>query len=249
MVASVLAFHLDNGSQQAGFHCLLSKARVSCTTKSPVLIFQLPSYSAHYSYTTPSPVRSYYPLASSHLPIPQLLCVLKLYYQVASSHLPSPQLLCVLNLYYQVASSHLPAPHLLRTLRLYYKAKWLLIGLAMTISRKSLHLLSKHRTCTITPLALLRVHLERGYISTEQDDKKKPYAATFVQAQPERGWELHVNSVIQTGYYAVTNKFRRTREARAEIDFYRTIDQANAEETPPETEQQIKEQTPMSSDQ
>ena len=28
MVASVLAFHLDNGSQQAGFHCLLSQARV-----------------------------------------------------------------------------------------------------------------------------------------------------------------------------------------------------------------------------
>ena len=133
----------------------------------------------------------------------------------------------------------------------YYRqvAKWLLIGLAMTISRKSWHLLSKHRTRTITPLALLRVHFERGYISTEQDDKKKPYAATFVQAQQERGWELHVNSVIRTGYYAVTNKFRRTREARAEIDFYRTIDQANAEETPPETEQQIKEQTPMSSDQ
>ena len=28
MAASVLAFHLDNGSQQAGFHCLLSQARV-----------------------------------------------------------------------------------------------------------------------------------------------------------------------------------------------------------------------------
>ena len=127
--------------------------------------------------------------------------------------------------------------------------KWLLIGLAMTISRKSWHLLSKHRTRTITPLALLRVHFERGYISTERDDRKKPYAATFVQAQPERGWELYINSVIRTGYYAVTNKFRKTREARAEIDFYRTIDQANAEEAPPETEQPTKEQTPMSSDQ
>ena len=133
----------------------------------------------------------------------------------------------------------------------YYRqvAKWLLIGLAMTISRKSWHLLSEHRTCAITPLALLRVHFERGYISTERDDKKKPYAATFVQAQHERGWELHVNSVIRTGCYAVTNKFRKAREARAEIDFYRTIDQANTEETPPETEQQIKEQTPASSHQ
>ena len=37
-------------------------------------------------------------------------------------------------------------------------AKWLLTGLAMAISRKSWHLLSKHRTCAITPLAVLRVH-------------------------------------------------------------------------------------------
>ena len=33
MVASVLAFHLDNGSQQAGFHCLLSQARVEFRTR------------------------------------------------------------------------------------------------------------------------------------------------------------------------------------------------------------------------
>ena len=39
-------------------------------------------------------------------------------------------------------------------------AKWLFIGLAMAISRKSWRLLSKHRTCTITPLALLRVPFE-----------------------------------------------------------------------------------------
>ena len=110
-------------------------------------------------------------------------------------------------------------------------AKWLRIGLAMTISRTSWHLLSKHRTRTITPLALLTVHFERGYISTEKEDKKKPYAATFVQAQTERGWELHVNSVIRTGYYAVTNKFRKAREARAEIDFYRAIYQPNKKQS------------------
>ena len=81
----------------------------------------------------------------------------------------------------------------------------------------------------------------------EQDDKKKPYAATFVQAQQERAWELLVNSVIRRGYYAATNQFRKAREARAEIDFYRTIDQSNTKETPPETERQIKEQTPASS--
>ena len=126
-------------------------------------------------------------------------------------------------------------------------AKWLLIGLAMAISRKSWHLLSKHRTCAITPLALLRVHFVRRYVSTEQDDKKKPYAATFVQAQQERAWELHVNSVIRRGYYAATNQFRKAREARAEIDFYRTINQSCTEETPPETERQIKEQAPASS--
>ena len=85
---------------------------------------------------------SYYPLTSSHLPTPQLLCVLKLYYQVAtshlpappllraphrsycpltSSHLPTPQLLCVLKLHCQVASSHLPTPQLLCVLKLYYQ--------------------------------------------------------------------------------------------------------------------------------
>ena len=89
MVASVLAFHLDNGSQQAGFHCLLSRARVSGTTKSPVLIFQLPSYSAHYSYYT---VANSQLLPTSHLPAPQLLRALKLYYAVASSQLPAPQI-------------------------------------------------------------------------------------------------------------------------------------------------------------
>ena len=59
--------------------------------------------------------------ASSQLPAPQLLCVLKLHYQVASSHLPTPQLRRVLQSYYHVASSQLPAPQLLRVLKLYYK--------------------------------------------------------------------------------------------------------------------------------
>ena len=77
----------------------------------------------------------------------------------------------------------------------------------------------------------------------------KPHAATFVQAQQERAWELHVNSVILTGYSSATNQFPRVREARAEIDFYRTIDQSNTEETPSETGKQIKEQTPASSHQ
>ena len=51
----------------------------SCTTKSPVLKFQL------------------------H----RLLRVLKLYYQVTSSHLPAPQIPRVLKLYYKVASARL----------------------------------------------------------------------------------------------------------------------------------------------
>ena len=54
-------------------------------------------------------------------------------------------------------------------------ARWLHTGLATTIARKSWHLLSKHRAYTITPLALLRVHFQIGYLSTEQSDKKKPY--------------------------------------------------------------------------
>ena len=74
-----------------------------------------------------------------------------------------------------------------------------------------------------------------------------------MQAQAERGWELHVNSVIRTGYYAVTNRFRTTREARAEIDFFRAIDRTielpNTEETSPKTGTQIKEQAPASSHQ
>ena len=75
----------------------------SCTTKSPVLIFQLPSYSAYYSCTTKSPVPSFQ--------LHRLLRVLKLYYKVASSQLPAPQLLRVLQFYYKDTSSHLPATY------------------------------------------------------------------------------------------------------------------------------------------
>ena len=67
----------------------LPAPRVSCTTTSPVLIFQLPSYSTHYSYYT---VASSQLLPTSHLPAPQLLRALKLYYAVASSQLPAPQI-------------------------------------------------------------------------------------------------------------------------------------------------------------
>ena len=60
---------------------------------------------------TEETLRYHYPLTSSHLPTPQLLCVLNLYYQVASSHLPAPRLLLVLKLYYKVASSQLLPTH------------------------------------------------------------------------------------------------------------------------------------------
>ena len=77
-------------------------------------------------------------------------------------------------------------------------ARWLHTGLATTISRKSWHLLSKHRAYTIAPLALLRVHFKIGYLSTEQSDRKKPCAATDVQGQTVRDWEWHVNQVMPT---------------------------------------------------
>ena len=60
----------------------------SCTTKSPVLSFQL------------------------H----RLLRVLKLYYKVASSQLPAPQIPRVLKLYYKVASARLHFAHSTRTI-------------------------------------------------------------------------------------------------------------------------------------
>ena len=60
----------------------------SCTTKSPVLSFQL------------------------H----RLLRVLKLYYQVTSSHLPAPQIPRVLKLYYKVASARLHFARSTRTI-------------------------------------------------------------------------------------------------------------------------------------
>ena len=132
-------------------------------------------------------------------------------------------------------------------------ARWLHTGLAMAVSRKSWHLLSKHRAYTTTPFALLRVHFNMGHLSTEKEDKKKPYAATVVQAQAERGWELHVNSVIRAGCYAVTSRFRTAREARTEIDYFRTIDPTinlpSIEETSPETETHAKQQTPAASHQ
>ena len=114
-------------------------------------------------------------------------------------------------------------------------AKWLLT-VAMAISRKSLHLLSKRRTCAITPL---RVHFLHGYVSTEQEDAKKPYAAAFVKSLYERTWEKIVTRVISRGYNEATKKFRADREAREEIEFYATIDQTNPVETPPEVGQDI----------
>ena len=123
-------------------------------------------------------------------------------------------------------------------------AKWLLTGLAMAISRKSWHLLSKHRTCTITPLPVLRVHFLHGYVSTEQEDAKKPYAAAFQKALYEHTWEKLVTRVIGRGYNKATNKFRTDREASEEIDFYFTIDQTNPVETPPEVGQEIRTLAP-----
>ena len=122
-------------------------------------------------------------------------------------------------------------------------AKWLLTGLAVAVSRKSWHLLSKHRTCTITPLGVLRVHFQQGYLSTEQEDAKKPYAAAYVQSLLEHTWEKLVTRIICKGYNEATNRFRTAREARDELEYYSTIDRTNPLETPPETEQEIKSQT------
>ena len=96
-------------------------------------------------------------------------------------------------------------------------ARWLHTGLAMTISRKSWHLLSKHRAYTITPLALLRVHFKIGHLSTERSDRKKPCAATDAYSQTVRDWEWHVNQVMPEGYLARTHRFRRLRETGDEI--------------------------------
>jgi len=98
-------------------------------------------------------------------------------------------------------------------------------------------LLSKHRTYTITPLALLRVHFKFGYLSTEKSDRKKPYAATDDWSQTVRDWEWHVNQVMPAGYLERTYRFRRQREAGAELDFFRLVDSTvvlpNIETTPP----------------
>ena len=130
-------------------------------------------------------------------------------------------------------------------------ARWLHTGLAATISRKSWHLLSKHRTCTITPLALLRVHFTRGYLSTEKADRKKPYAATEVQGPGERDWARYVDGVIWTGYFARTAQFRNMREAGAEIAFFRSIDRTislpSTEEISLATVTQAQEKTPAPS--
>ena len=118
-------------------------------------------------------------------------------------------------------------------------ARWLHTGLATTISRTSWHLLSKHRTYTITSLALLRVHFKFGYLSTERSDRKKPYAATDDRSQTVRDWEWHVNQVMPAGYLARTHRFRRQREAGTELDFFRLVDSTvvlpNIETTPQNT--------------
>ena len=93
VASSQLPAHSSSPATPRTTVVLQSRQYSSCTTKSPVLIFPLPSYSAYYSCTTKSPVlKLYYQVASSHLPAPQLLRVLKLYYKVASSQLPAPQI-------------------------------------------------------------------------------------------------------------------------------------------------------------
>ena len=116
-------------------------------------------------------------------------------------------------------------------------AKWLLTGLAVAVSRKSWHMLFKHRTCTSTPQSLLQVHFQHGYVSTEQDDAKKPYAAAYAQSLYEHTWEGLVTRTICKGYNEATNKFRTTREERDELEFYSTFDQTNPLGAPPEAGQ------------
>ena len=98
-------------------------------------------------------------------------------------------------------------------------AKWLPTGLAVAVSRKSWHLLSKHRTCTVTPhwSWLLREHFQPGYVSAEKDDTKKPYAAAYVQSLYEHTWKTLVTKLIRKGYNEATNKFRSAREERDEL--------------------------------
>ena len=132
-------------------------------------------------------------------------------------------------------------------------ARWLHTGLATATSRKSWHLLSKHRAYTITPLALLRVQFKIGYLSTEKSDRKKPYAATDAQGQTERDWEWHVNQVMPAGYLARTHRFHIQREAGTEIDYFRLIDRTvelpNIEGTLREAAVHTKPQTSASSSQ
>ena len=103
----------------------------------------------------------------------------------------------------------------------------------------------------VSSVALLRVHFEIGYLSTEQSDIKKPYAATDAQGQTVRNWERHVNRVIPTGYLAMTYRFRTMREAGAEIAYFRRIDRTvelpDTEGTSREAAVQTKPQTSASS--
>ena len=121
-------------------------------------------------------------------------------------------------------------------------ARWLHTGLATTISRQSWRLLSKHRTYTITSLA---------FLSTEQSDRKKPYAATDDWSQTVRNWEWQVNQVLPAGYLASTYRFRRQREAGTELDFFRLVDSTvvlpNIETTPQNTDASDRPQASASS--
>ena len=106
-------------------------------------------------------------------------------------------------------------------------AKWLLTGLAVAISRKSWHRLSKHRTCTVTPYWLLQRHFQQGYASDEKDAAKKPYSSAHAQSLYEDTWEALVTKIIRQGYNEGTNRFRTAREERDELEFYTTINQNN----------------------
>ena len=122
-------------------------------------------------------------------------------------------------------------------------ARWLHTGLATTISRKSWHLLSKHRAYTVTPLALLRVHFKFGTIRQKEalccDRRTRPDCAQLGMArQPSHACGLSCNDLSLPCNGAEIDHFRL-------ID--RTVELPDTEGTSREAAVQTKPQTSSSS--
>ena len=105
-------------------------------------------------------------------------------------------------------------------------------GLAVAVSRKSSHLLSEHRTCTIPPSRCFRCTSNMDMCPPNKKMQKKAHAAAYVQSLHEHTWKKLATRITCKG--AMRQPTRLQRLNRDELEFFSTIDLTNPLGAPPE---------------